>query len=180
DLLRQRVSRMDALLRYARIGRKAPELAEVSVGELAASVIEMHAPGPDFTVDIADDLPVLYTDQIALQQVLGNLLGNAIKHHDRPDGRVEVRWRELGEFYEFTVADDGPGIEPRFHDKIFDMFQTLRPRDEVEGSGMGLALVKKQLNRCGAMIVVESATGEGTSFRFTWPKKWPTELEDEE
>jgi signal transduction histidine kinase len=73
----------------------------------------------------------------------------------------------------FAVADDGPGIDPRFHARIFDMFQTLKPRDQVEGSGMGLAMVRKYVELMGGTIVVESAEGQGSTFRFTWPVHQP-------
>jgi signal transduction histidine kinase len=69
------------------------------------------------------------------------------------------------------VSDDGPGIAPEFHERIFEIFQTLQPRDQVEGSGIGLAIVKKSVESSGGTIQVESAPGEGTTFRFTWPKK---------
>ncbi len=71
---------------------------------------------------------------------------------------------------EFSVADDGPGIAPGFHERIFELFQTLKPRDQVEGSGMGLAIVKKTVESMGGSISVDSAAGAGAVFRFTWPK----------
>jgi signal transduction histidine kinase len=70
---------------------------------------------------------------------------------------------------EFSIIDNGPGIEPRFHQRIFEMFQTLQPRDQLEGSGIGLALVKKLIESRGGTIEVLSDLGEGANFRFTWP-----------
>ena len=99
-----------------------------------------------------------------------NLLGNAVKHHDRSVGLVAVSARDRGAHVEFVVSDDGPGIPAQFHEKVFRMFQTLRPRDAVEGSGMGLALVKKLVETAGGTLMLES-DGRGAAARFTWPKK---------
>jgi signal transduction histidine kinase len=105
-----------------------------------------------------------------LQQILMNLIGNAIKHHDKKKGHIEVAVEDNGDGYTFTVRDDGPGIPAQFHDQVFKMFQTLKPRDQVEGSGMGLAMVRKYVQVSGGTITVESAEGQGSTFRFTWPK----------
>jgi signal transduction histidine kinase len=97
-------------------------------------------------------------------------VANAIKHHDKATGNITISTVDLGEMVEFTVADDGPGIDPAFHERIFQMFQTLRPRDQVEGSGIGLAVVEKIVTSVGGTIQVESALGQGAAFRFTWPR----------
>jgi signal transduction histidine kinase len=105
-----------------------------------------------------------------------NLIGNAIKHHDRPqEGRVSVSVADAGELYEFRVADDGPGIDPAYHEKVFVIFQTLEPRDKVEGTGIGLAIVKKTVERFGGAVRVESAGrgSRGATFAFTWPRRPP-------
>jgi signal transduction histidine kinase len=99
------------------------------------------------------------------------LVNNAIKHHDRPNGRVRISATEFKDMVEFTVADDGPGIDPAFHERIFQMFQTLRPRDQVEGSGIGLAVVEKIVSSVGGTISVESTPENGATFRFTWPRE---------
>jgi signal transduction histidine kinase len=102
--------------------------------------------------------------------VLRNLISNAIKHHDRVDGHVHIAVRTVGAFIEFTVADDGPGIAPQHHSRIFQMFQTLKPRDQQEGSGIGLAVVQRTVESRGGKISVESAEGQGARFCFTWPQ----------
>ena len=98
----------------------------------------------------------------------------------RGDGQEQVFHAELVEFVEFVVRDDGPGILPEFHDKIFQLFQTLKRRDEVEGTGMGLAIVKKLVERQHCRITVHSqGNGTGTQFRFRWPTL-PSTIYDKE
>jgi len=102
--------------------------------------------------------------------VLRNLFANVIKHHDRAIGKITFDWRLVdANYYEFSVTDDGPGIPLEYHERVFVMFQTLRPRDEVEGSGMGLALVKKIVENYGGTVNIVSDGVRGCSIRFTWP-----------
>ena len=175
-LLRARVSRMEALingvLQYSRAGRMDMELESVDVGELLAEVLDGLAPPPGFSINIAPDMPVLQTARVPLSQVFGNLLSNAIKYHDRPESaHVKVSMQLLDDaMYEFTVADDGPGIAPEFHDKVFQIFQTLNARDKVESTGVGLTVVKKIVEELGGDISLDSEEGHGSIFRFTVPK----------
>ncbi|RED48595.1 sensor histidine kinase [Aestuariispira insulae] len=177
ELLGSRVDRMqvmlNSLLEYSRAGRREDRLEEVDANQLVQSISESLAPMNGWTVRIDRSLPVLITQQSALSQVFHNLIGNAIKHHDRDTGEIAVSALDNGAFCEFSVYDDGPGIRPEFHERIFGMFQTLRPRDEVEGSGMGLSLVKKLVEQQGGVIRIESdpAQARGTCFRFTWPRE---------
>ncbi len=174
DLLRSRVYRMEnlinGLLQYSRAGRVKTELQTVSVETLLSEVIDSLAPPPDFTIEIGPGMPVMKTSRILLEQVFANLIGNAIKHHNRPPGFVKVSVRESGEFYDFSVADNGPGIAPQYHDKVFVIFQTLLPRDQRENTGIGLSLVKKIVESEGGTVRLESQEGQGTTIRFTWPK----------
>jgi signal transduction histidine kinase len=105
-----------------------------------------------------------------LQQVFQNLLSNAVKHHDRAEGRIHVGVQASAGWYEFSVADDGPGIAPKYHDKVWMIFQTLEARDKVENTGVGLALVKKIVEGQGGTVGVTSEEGGGATFRFTWPQ----------
>jgi signal transduction histidine kinase len=120
-------------------------------------------------VHVSPDLPEIRTLRAPLRQVLLNLITNAVKHHDRPDGTITVSAADAGELVEFTVSDDGPGIPGEFQERVFGMFQTLKPRDEVEGSGMGLAIIRKVVELQGGRISLESE-GRGCTFRFTWPR----------
>jgi signal transduction histidine kinase len=178
-LLRGRVARMegliDGILEYSRIGRTKQKIEEVDVGKLLAETVDLLAPANGAKVVIADRMPTLLTSRLQLQQVFMNLIGNAIKHAGRADVNVKVTTGDAGPYQvEFAVADDGQGIDPQYHEKIFVIFQTLAARDEVEGSGVGLSLVKKIIESNGGIIVVESQPAEGrrgANFRFTWPKR---------
>ncbi|MCB0085279.1 MAG: ATP-binding protein, partial [Caldilineaceae bacterium] len=125
---------------------------------------------------IDEEMPTFRAERIPLELTLRNLIGNAVKHHHRAEGKIKVTAKDQGEFIEFTISDDGPGIAQEYHDRIFGMFQTLRSRDEVEGSGLGLAIVKKTIESRGGIIAVESQLGKGATFRFTWPKEEKGEL----
>ena len=175
DLLRQRARRMerllDDLLAYSRAGRTAADLVRVDVGKLVADIFELLNPPPDFVIQLPAPAPVFTTAVTPLRQVITNLIANAIKHHDQPKGVIQVAVRDQGDFYEFSVEDDGPGVLPEFHERIFGMFQTLRPRDEVEGSGIGLALVERIVTRYGGAVTVECRQPRGSIFRFRWPKE---------
>ena len=173
--MQQRVQRMehllDDLLVYSRVGRESLEIVEADTASLVRETVDLLAPPEQFTISVVSEMPVLRTATTPLAQCFRNLIGNAIKHHERESGRVEVSCRDAGALVEFSVADDGPGIAPEFHEHIFQMFQTLRPRDEVEGSGIGLALIKRIVEEFGGSINVESSPAGGTIFRFTWPKQ---------
>lgn len=174
-LLQKRVSRMttllDDLLDYSRVGREQFPASVVDTRQLLGEVVEMLALPSGFVVEVSRGLPTLETPAAPLQQIFVNLLSNAVMHHDRSTGRIEVTARENGQHIEFSVADDGPGIPAKFHQRVFQMFQTLQPRDRVEGSGIGLALVKKSVEAVGGGIEL-SSEGRGCTFRFTWPKRW--------
>lgn len=171
--LKGRVARMesllDDLLAYSRIGRTTSSVVEFDVGQLVDGVVELLAPPKGFRIECRGPMPVMTTERIPLEQVFRNLIGNAIKHRQRDDGCATISAKQIGQFMEFTVCDDGPGIAPEYHDRVFRMFHTLRPRDEVEASGMGLALAKKQIESHGGEITLDSVEGQGTEFRFTWP-----------
>ncbi len=175
-LLRSRVLRMEGLingvLQYSRVGRIDTEIETVDVTQLLDEVLDGLDPPAGFHIDIDPDMPVLQTARVPLSQIFSNLLSNAIKYHDRPESaQITVSVRSLNDVsYEFTVADDGPGIAPEYHNKVFQIFQTLNARDTVESTGVGLTVVKKIVEQLGGEITLESAEGEGSSFRFSVPK----------
>lgn len=174
DLLKSRVARLeqliDDLLNYSRAGRVLGAIRKVQSRELVNDIIELLSPPPGFEVINQVNLPQFETAVAPFEQVLRNLLNNALKHHDRPAGRIEVGGVEKDGSLEFWVTDDGPGIPPEFHERVFQLFETLKPRDTLEGSGMGLAVVKRTVEKLGGTIQIECGSPRGTTFRFTWPR----------
>ena len=173
-LLQGRVHRMEALidgiLQYSRAGRTREEPEELDVGDLVREVIDLLDPPPHFRVDMGEWWPVIHSERTPLHQVFLNLVGNAIKHADGEEPVVFVQVSDEGEgWYEYSVTDNGPGIAPEYHEKIFTIFQTLKPRDEVESTGIGLSVVKRIVDHYGGQVWVESREGEGATFKFLWP-----------
>lgn len=174
--LRSRIQRLDALVvgiaSYSRAGRKQESAELVDVDKLVRDVIELVAPPDGVKITIDSTLPVIETARVPLQQVFLNLLSNAIKHGvSEAVGAISVRCVEDAGFWRFSISDRGPGIASEYHRKIFDLFQTLAARDRVEGTGIGLALVTKLVDRYGGKVSVESTLGEGSTFCFTWPTR---------
>jgi PAS domain S-box-containing protein len=174
QLLRQRVNRMnaliDGLLRYSRLGREKLDLELVDVSRLIAETIDSLAPPPEFAIEIVSPLPTIHAKRILLGQVFANLLSNAIKHHHRTNGRIEITAEDLGDRYQFSISDDGPGIPPgEARERIFEIFQTLKPSSSTENTGIGLALVKKIIEGEGGRIWSIDRL-QGACFCFTWPK----------
>jgi signal transduction histidine kinase len=171
QIIPQRTRRMEALINglldYARISRKTqPELVDTNalVHEIADSIVPRS-----FTTEI-DILPTLFAERLKLEQVFANLISNAVKYTPQEDGHISITCNELPHHYEFSVKDNGIGIDAGYHDKIFEIFQTLREKDEKESTGVGLAIVKKIIDEQQEIIKVHSVTGEGAVFTFTWKK----------
>jgi PAS domain S-box-containing protein len=173
-LIRGRVQRLesliDGILQYSRAGRVKSQLENVDVGALLTEIVELLAPPDDTKVTIGPGMPVILTERTPLQQVFMNLISNAIKYNRRPGATIDVTVRDSGSMYAFSVADNGPGIEAQYHERIFGIFQTLESRDRVEGTGIGLSVVKKTVELNGGSIRVESSLGKGATFTFEWPK----------
>jgi PAS domain S-box-containing protein len=174
QLMRTRVYRLEALinglLEYSRAGRKEVPIESVDVAQLLADILDSLAPPPAFQITIEPGMPTLTTKRLLLSQVFSNLIGNAIKHHPRVDGSVTVSVQDEGSVYKFAIADDGAGIDPNYHQRIFTIFQTLKARDEQENTGIGLSIVKKIIETEGGSIWLESQPHQGTTFYFTWLK----------
>ena len=178
NLLRGRVHRLDdmiqGVLAYSRAGRNDGEPGDVDTGALVRESIELLAPPEKVSFVVAPDLPVVRSSRVPLQQVFMNLIANAIKHNHAAAPRVEIGLEPAPTAWEFFVRDNGPGIAPRYHAKIWGLFQTLRSRDVVDSTGIGLALVRKIVEAHGGHASIESDEGRGATFRFTWPKVPPT------
>lgn len=175
EMLRTRVRRMDAMLaglrEYSNIGRREVSVEAFKSEEVIQDVISsssfLSGNPTSFAIEFASGLPTLTGARAHFEQVLRNLIGNAMQHHDKPQGTIVISAQALGNFYEFTVADDGPGIPVKYQKKVFDIFQTLQ--EDQETLGMGLALTKKIIEEQGGAILLESDTALGSVFRFTWP-----------
>jgi len=173
-LLHDRVSRMheliEGLLEYSRVGRTAISYTQVDVRELLEEIVDSLSPPERLSIEIGDGMPVFKADRLQLSQVFSNLIGNSIKYHGGDTGHIWIKTWESGDCYEFEVSDDGQGIAPEYHEKVFLMFQTLETRDYGSNTGIGLALVKKIVQEHGGDITLNSDTNKGASFRFTWPR----------
>ncbi len=184
NLLIQRSQRMyeqiTSILRYSEIGRNTYKREKIDLNKLVEEIISDIAPLENIQITIADKLPTPVCDKIHLTQIFYNLLSNAIKYADKPDVQVTIGCVEDDGFWKFSVADNGPGIEEKYFDKIFKIFQTLSAKDDHKGIGIGLAIVRKVVEVYGGKIWVESTPGQGTTFFFTLGKhKEPTGIETE-
>lgn len=175
QLLKGRVQRMheliDGILSYSRIGRKDGTLTDVNVGEVINEVLQMIKVPENFHVKIQSDMPTVRAYHTHITQIFENLISNAIKYNDKEVGLVEVGFEEIPRFWKFWVKDNGVGVEARYQKKIFEIFQTLKSRDEVEGTGIGLTIVKKIVENAKGDIWIVSEPGKGTEFHFTISKE---------
>ena len=171
----QRLNRLlDDLLAYSRASRKVGDYRETDSHALVLDVIQLVNAPAGICVSIDGRLPTFPTYPAPFEQVLRNLVGNAIKHHPGPQGRITVSCEEHEQHYLFAVQDDGTGIPMEYADRVFEMFQTLKPRDQVEGSGMGLAIVSRIVSWQRGRVWFEPVPGgRGTIFKFQWNKGDP-------
>jgi signal transduction histidine kinase len=160
---------INGLLEYARVGRVKKGFEKVNVDLMVKDIIKYLVP-KNFRVKFTGNLPVISTEKLRIEQVFSNLISNAVKYNSTEAPEIEIISEELAEYYRFTVKDNGFGIEERYFDKIFVIFQTLKERDAFESTGVGLAIVKKIVEDYKGTINVQSKMGEGTGFVFTWPK----------
>lgn len=175
SLLTGRVARMrdliNGILDYSQVGRTNQQTAPVDLRETVHGVVDLLGPEGEKAVTITGEYPTVTLNAISIQQVFMNLISNAIKYSDKEDCQVEVGCEQREKDWLFWVKDNGPGIDSKYHDKIFRIFQTLSARDKVEATGIGLAIVRKTVQLYGGKIWVESASNEGATFYFTLPQK---------
>lgn len=173
DLLTGRVKKMenliDGILQYSRASNENGEKEYVDLKLIVGEVIDMLSPPDHIKVEIQGDLPVLLVARTRIQQVFQNIISNAIKYNDKKEGLVAVRCQKEEEAYVFSIADNGPGIEKRYFDKVFQIFQTLGVKESYESTGIGLTIVKKTIELHGGEIWLESEIGKGTTFYFSLP-----------
>jgi len=173
---------IEDLLEVSRIKRKGITIEEVQTEEIMGEVkmrLEYAINQKSVEVIIKDRLPRIFCDRVRLTEVFLNLVSNAIKYNDKPKPIIEVGCNDKGDFYEFYVKDNGIGIEEEYFGKIFEIFQRLGKREDTEGTGAGLTIVKKIVELHKGKIWLESKIGEGSTFYFTIPKAKSMILEKE-
>lgn len=174
-MLKARAARMDRLIRglleLARVGRARQQPERVDVTELLHETIDQLSPPPASRILIIGAMPTLLAERYALQQVLINLLGNAIQHAGKPDVVVRITAEERDDEVELSVADDGAGIPPELQAQCWEVFRTLESRDVVDTPGIGLAIVKKQVEASGGRAWFVPGPQQGVEVRFTWPRR---------
>jgi signal transduction histidine kinase len=143
---------------------------DVKVGELLKEIIDLNV-DKKVKCMLPDDLPTVRFDRSKLGQIFSNLISNAVKYNDKEEPILEIGYADHATKHQFTVKDNGPGIEKDYHDRIFGIFQTLHTKDEIESTGIGLSIVKKIVDDAGGIISVESEKGGGSKFIFTLPKQ---------
>lgn len=175
SMLINRVERMqsliDGILQYYRVDSQKGQPEWLELDSLLAQIIDLLCPPANIKVQVCGPMPRIYADKTMIIQVFQNLISNAIKYMDKPQGLVTVSCQDQDRFWRFSVSDNGPGIEARYFERIFKLFQTLAARDDGAGTGVGLALVKKIVEQYGGEVWVESTLGQGSTFFFTFPKK---------
>lgn len=174
DLLEGRISRMGGLIKgilaYSRIGRTTNEAETIDLKEWLRELLDSFALDENTVVYISPELPVIYTQKIAIHQIFQNLIANAIKYNDKDKCIINIDFTDMESHYQFAVSDNGPGIPAKYHLKVFTIFQTLQARDRVESTGIGLSIVKKQVEQLDGQIWIESELNNGTTFFFTIKK----------
>ncbi len=171
NLLTNRTKRMhdliDGILKYSRVGRMDVPLENVFFYELVQSVVNILVIPESIDIIIDPQLPIVKTPRIYMEQVFQNLISNSVKFMDKEEGIIEIGYTDLNTHYEFFVKDNGPGIDPKYYDKVFQIFQTLQAKDTYESTGIGLSIVKKIIENYGGEVWIESILSQGTTIKFT-------------
>jgi signal transduction histidine kinase len=175
DLLISRINRLSTLqtdlLTYAKAGHVDSGVEILDLEHMLKDLSDLLDPNGKFNISSKNSLTTpVKTVKVAIRQILLNLINNAIKHHDRGYGSIIITVSHEKSQLFFEVTDDGPGIDPKYHADVFGLFRTLKPKDVVEGSGLGLSLVKKLVEQHGGAISIDSPRGQrGTTIKFSWP-----------
>ncbi len=174
-LMIQRVNRMrdliNGILQYSRVGRIREEKVEVILSDLVPEIVDLISPPANIKIKIDNELPTIIFEKTRITQVFQNLLSNAVKYMDKTQGLINIGCSDEIKYWKFYVKDNGPGIEEKFYDTIFRIFQTLQPKDKYESTGIGLTMIKKIIEMNKGKIWVKSELGKGSTFFFTLPKE---------
>jgi light-regulated signal transduction histidine kinase (bacteriophytochrome) len=171
--LKNRVIRMENLingvLQYSKAA-KTTNRETVDTGIMIREIIQSLECPAHIQILTGVNFPVLQTEKIKLEQVFTNLVSNAIKYNNREQGVIKISCADFEEWSQFYIEDNGPGIDKKYHQKIFEIFQTLETVSHPENTGVGLTIVKKIVEENKGKIWVESEIGKGSKFIFIWPK----------
>jgi PAS domain S-box-containing protein len=173
NMLMGRVKRMnnliDGILQYSRVGRVHWDIMKIDLNALIYELIKSLSPEKNINITIDNKLQEIIAERTRIEQVFQNLLTNAIIFMDKAKGIIKISCKKNNSYWHFRVSDNGPGIDKKYHEKVFQIFQTLTPRDKYESTGIGLTIVKKIIELYGGRIWIESKIGKGTTFHFTLP-----------
>jgi two-component system sensor kinase FixL len=174
-LLNKRAKQMsvliDSIKQYSMLGQNIQKKKQVDLNDVISEVISIITPPENIEVIIEDKLPAIVCERTHIIQIFQNLLSNAVKYMDKPKGQIKVGYNEDDNFWKFSVVDNGPGIQQKYFEKIFKIFQTLSPRNGIESTGIGLSIVKKLVELNNGRVWVESEVGHGSTFFFTLSKQ---------
>ncbi len=174
DLLNKRVERMhnfiEGILEYSRVSREKEKIEKVDLKKILLEVLDSLAPPSTFKINIPKSMPFIYCQRLRIFQLFQNLISNAIKYNDKEEGQIDIRLQEELNLFRISVTDNGPGIDKKYHDKVFQIFQTLQSRDAYESTGIGLTIVKRIVEMHGGEIQIFSDNNQGATFEFTIPK----------
>ncbi len=174
-LLTRRVDKMskliEGILQYSRVGKKTVYIQKIDLNKLVKDTIDMISPPEHINIEIKQSLPLLNADITQMEQVFLNLISNAVKFIDKPKGEIVINCVNKKNYYEFSISDNGIGIEEKYYEKIFGVFQTLNLQRENLDTGIGLTIVKKIIEMWGGKIWLQSVPGQGSTFFFTIPEK---------
>lgn len=159
---------IDGILKYSTVNSTALDQTEFDVTEVIREISEIIFIPDHVRVRIVSNLPVIRADRTKIYQVFQNLIGNAVVNIEKPQGFVDIGFEDQGTHWQFSVADNGVGIPGEYHEKIFEIFQSIGSRDR--STGIGLSIIKKIVDRYRGKVWLESEVGVGTTFYFTLKK----------
>jgi signal transduction histidine kinase len=173
NLMQQNVAHMGnmvtGILEYSKVGSDSSQPESVNIAELLEETVGFLNPPDGVSIEIKPNMPTLDIEKIKFQQVFQNLISNAIKYSNRPDCKISISCDKTDSYFDFSVMDNGPGIDPSYHENIFGLFKTIKSQDKKDSTGVGLAIVKRIVEEAGGSISVESSIGQGATFRVLWP-----------
>jgi signal transduction histidine kinase len=174
NLLQGQAEKMNKLiagiLEYSKAGKTNLPVENIKLDELLNETLQLFTIKEHDCISILPGMPEIYQNRTRMTQVFQNLIGNALKHNDKAVADIKIYCIEKNDCFEFAVEDNGPGIAPEYHEKVFELFQVLHNNGNADSTGVGLSIVKTNIEESGGKIWIESMPGMGATFRFTLPK----------